>query len=196
MLGEGYEAAMGQAAEVARDTLERLKAEASAAGAAAQRTASRIGEQVREAAESLLDEQKQRVAGAVHGLAEALRQASDTLEREQSGVAAHYADQAAAQIERLSETVRQQRLQDMLADAENFARRQPALFGVGAVAIGFLVGRLLSRPTRHASRNARFEAYAATGGESMPHAASVEPRGEAQGDTVAGCGSGAKAEPF
>jgi ElaB/YqjD/DUF883 family membrane-anchored ribosome-binding protein len=128
-----------------RDALDQLKAQAGAAGEAAQRSVSRLGEQMREAAGSLLHEQKERVAEAVHGLAEALRQAADTLEREEKSVAARYADQAAVQIDRLSETVRRQHLRDMLASAEDFARRQPAVFIAGAMAIGFVAGRLLSR---------------------------------------------------
>ena len=190
-MGDSYEAAKEQAKGIARDTLDELKSQTSAASEAAQRSVARLGDQMREAAESLLHEQQERVAEAVHGLAEALRQAAETLEREERDVAARYADQAAAQIDRLSETMRQRHLRDMLANAEDFARRQPALFIVGAVAIGFVVGRVLARPAERGRRTRRLEGYATTGGESRHHAAAYEPQGEA----TAGYGAGSKPEP-
>lgn len=124
-----------------------------------------LGEQVREAAQSMLQEQQARVAEAVHGLADALRRTADTLERDDKRVAARYADQAAAQIDRFSETVRQKQLRDLMAGAESFARRQPSLFIAGAVAAGFVIGRILARPAGHS----RPQAYAMTGGERAPH---------------------------
>ena len=166
----------------ARDALEPLRAPASAASDAVQRGAGRVADQMREAVEELLREQKDRAADAVHGLAEALHQAADTLEREERGVAARYAEQAAAQIDRFSETMRQQTLRDMLASAEDIARRQPALFITGAVAIGFIVGRMLSRPGD--GRTPRAERYATSAGESSYYHAGAAP----QSGTGAGVG--------
>jgi ElaB/YqjD/DUF883 family membrane-anchored ribosome-binding protein len=154
-----------------RDALEPLRAPASDAF---EQGAGRIGEQMREAAEELLREQKERVAAAVHGLADALRQAAHTFEREESRITARYIDQAAAQIDRLSETMRRRSLQDMLASAEDIARRQPALFVTGAVAIGFVVGRVLSRAGD--GRTPRSEGYAMTAGESSCHHAGSAPQ--------------------
>jgi plasmid stabilization system protein ParE len=159
-----------------RDASEPPGAPASAASDAFAQSADRIGEQVREAAGELLREQKERVAAAVHGLADALRQAAHTFEREESRVAARYIDQAAAQIDRLSETMRRQTLPDMLASAEDIARRQPALFVTGAVAIGFVMGRVLWRGGD--GRTRRSEGYAMTAGESSyHHAGSAPPSG-------------------
>jgi ElaB/YqjD/DUF883 family membrane-anchored ribosome-binding protein len=168
------EPAEGLAKGSAGDVLEPLKESVEAASEAAQRGAVRVGDQVRQAAESLLREQKQRVADAVHGFADALRQAAGTFERDEKRMAARYVDQAAAQIDRFSETMRRQSLQDMLASAEDIARRQPALFLTGAVAIGFVVGRVLSRPSD--GRAQRAEAYAMTTGESSYYHAGAAPQ--------------------
>jgi len=84
--------------------------------------------------------------------------------------AAHYADRAAAQIDRLSETVRSRQFGEMVTDAEDFARRQPALFIAVAVAAGFVIGRLLARPSRRDHRTAAGESYRPgyrPGGEAM-----------------------------
>lgn len=123
-------------------------AKAETAGAGVQREVGRLAEQMREAAQSLLDEQKERMAAAVHGVADALRRTADALERENNATAAHYAGRAAAQIDRFSETVRDRQFGEMVASAEDLARRQPALFVAGAVAAGFVIGRLLARPAR------------------------------------------------
>ena len=164
----------GLAKGSAADALEPLKEAAEAASEAAQRGAARVGDQVRQAAESLLREQKERVADAVHGFAHALRQAADTFERGENQMAARYVDQAAAQIDRFSEAMRRQSLQDMVASAEDLARRQPALFLTGAVAIGFVVGRVLSRPSD--GRTPRAEGYAMTAGESGYYHAGPAPQ--------------------
>jgi ElaB/YqjD/DUF883 family membrane-anchored ribosome-binding protein len=130
-----------QAVDAARET----RAQAAAAGAAAQRQVGRLGEQMRDAAETLVDEQKERMAVAVQGVADMLRRTADTLERENNATAAHYAGRVAAQIDRFSTTVREREIGEMVASTEAFARRQPALFIAGAVAAGFVLGRLLAR---------------------------------------------------
>jgi ElaB/YqjD/DUF883 family membrane-anchored ribosome-binding protein len=139
---------LGTMKEQATDTAREVRAQAAAASAAAQRQVGRLGEQMRDAAGSLIDEQKERMAVAVHGVADMLRRTADTLERENNATAAHYADKAAMQIDRLSDTVRNRELGEMVASTEDFARRQPALFIAGAVAAGFVIGRLLARPAR------------------------------------------------
>ncbi|HEX7967400.1 MAG TPA: hypothetical protein VF502_04215 [Stellaceae bacterium] len=154
---------MDAAKDAARDTFEQAKAQAGAAGEAATHEVRRLGEQMREAAQSLLHEQQERLAEAVHGLAEALRRTADTLERENNDTVAHYAEQAADQIDRLSETVRRRDFREVLESTQDFARRQPALFIAGAVAAGFVIGRLLSRPSSE-GRSQGYATSAAGGG--------------------------------
>lgn len=163
--------------EQAKDAAREVGAQAGAASAAARREVGRLSEQMRDAAESLLDEQKDRMASAVHGVADMLRRTADTLERENNAAAAHYADRAAAQIDRFSETVRNRQLGEMVATAEDFARRQPALFIAGAVAAGFVIGRLLARPSRRDQGTA-----ASQTGYRADHRSS--------GETMAGYGAG------
>jgi hypothetical protein len=97
----------------------------------------------RSAAESLLQEQKNQVAERVSGVAEALHCAGDSLDRSQLQVMARYIQQAAEQAGSLSRTLRNRRWGELIADTEDLARRQPTLFVLGAVATGFVLGRLL-----------------------------------------------------
>ena len=83
------------------------------------------------------------MAEKASGITEALRSAASSLEQSQNRALAGYVDQAADQVENISRTVRERRWNEIVADTEDFARRQPTLFVLGAVATGFLVGRFL-----------------------------------------------------
>ena len=106
-------------------------------------------EATRSTAEALLDEQKQRAAERVKGIAEAVRCAAQSLERSDSRAIARYAERAADRIEDFSLLMCERRWGEIVADTGNFARRRPTLFLLGAAAAGFLAGRLLSVPTDH-----------------------------------------------
>lgn len=164
------------AAEIGRRAAEEVLG-------SARQGARRFGTQMRDAAQSVLREQKDRMADAVHGLAEALRRTADSLEREENVAVARYADQAAVQVDRWSDTVRQRDIADILAVAEDFARRQPSLFLASAVAAGFVLGRVLA-PVSGGPPPAL--GYAMTGGERAPHPGP----GEEQ-EPSAGYGAGA-----
>ncbi len=106
----------------------------------------------RSAALSLADEQKQRAARQVGGVAEAVRAAARSLDGSQSPVAARYADRAAGRIEDLSRSLHERRWGELVGDVEEVARRRPALFALGAAAAGFLAGRFLSVPKHRDDR--------------------------------------------
>ena len=141
------------------------KRAAEAAAGPAQDGARRVGASLREAAAALLAEQKTRLAETAHGFAEALRRTADA-QGEESPTVSRCADQAAVQLERFSDTLRQRDLADLLAGAEGLARRQPALFIAGAVAAGFVMTRLVAAPSSPA-RHRRGEP--ASGGERAWH---------------------------
>jgi len=100
----------------------------------------------RSAAETILEDQKQRTAERVSGMAEAVRCAAQSLDRSENPAIARYADQAADRIGDFSGLIRERQWSEIVADTEDLARRQPTLFVLGAAAIGFLAGRLLAVP--------------------------------------------------
>ena len=97
----------------------------------------------RSAAESLLQEQKRQIADRVSGIARALQSAAHPLDESQSRVVARYLEEGAAQVHSLSGRMHERHWGELVADTEDFARRQPAWFVLGAVAAGFVLGRLL-----------------------------------------------------
>ena len=106
----------------------------------------------RSAAESLLEEQKRQVAERVSGVSEALRNAIGPLDGSQNPMIARLVEQAANRVGDFSLTLRNRRWNELVADTEDFARRQPTLFVLGAVATGFLVGRFLWTATQGQQR--------------------------------------------
>lgn len=113
----------------------------------------------RSAAESLLEEQKRQIADRVSGIAQALRSATQPLDESQNRIIARYLEQAAGQVESFTRRMHERRWNELVADTEAFARRQPTLFVLSAVATGFVVGRLLWASTgewqHNISRSAR-----------------------------------------
>jgi hypothetical protein len=125
-----------------------------------------LGDQMREAAEAVLQAQRDRVASAVRGVAELLRGAGERLESERKPIAATYAARAAMHVDRLAEGVRSRSLSELGDGLRRLARRRPALFLAGALAGGFVAVRVLTQSSR---RESGARGYAMTGGEHSPH---------------------------
>lgn len=96
------------------------------------------------AGRSLFNRNREKVADAVGGFADALRETGRRLEGdERSRAAGPYAERAASYAERAADYLRQHDLQSVLEEGEQMALRHPAAFLGGCFAAGLLVGRLL-----------------------------------------------------
>jgi hypothetical protein len=91
---------------------------------------------------SRVDEQKNRAADGLGGIANVFRSASNEL-RNENEVVAQYVDMASDQLRRFADQIRQKGVTDMLDDVHNFARRRPALFIGGAFLVGLGIARFL-----------------------------------------------------
>lgn len=98
---------------------------------------------VKEQATAQLSSQKERATDGLGSVAQAVRQTTQHLRDNQNDTVARYAEQAAEQIERFSERLRNKDVGELMNDAQQLARRQPALFVGGAFAIGLLGARFL-----------------------------------------------------
>ena len=98
---------------------------------------------VRDSATSQLSSQKERATEGLGSLARAVRQSTQSLRDNQQDTVAQYVEQAADRIEEFSSRLRERDLGDLLRDADQFARRQPAVFIGAAFVAGVLAARFL-----------------------------------------------------
>jgi hypothetical protein len=100
-----------------------------------------IMDKVKDGAVSQLSTQKDRATDGIGSVAQAVRQSTQQLREQQHDTIAQYVDQAAAQLERFSNTLREKNVSELLGEAQRFARRNPALFIGGAFAVGLMSAR-------------------------------------------------------
>jgi exonuclease VII large subunit len=102
-----------------------------------------IAGRVREQATAQLSKQKDRATEGLGSVAEAVRGTTEQLRNNQHDKVAQFAEQAAQQIDRLSERLRNKDVSELLDDAQQLARRRPAMFVGGAFALGLLGARFM-----------------------------------------------------
>lgn len=105
------------------------------------RAKSELGEAT-EKAKSLASDQKDMLAEQVGGVADAMGRAASELEQN-NGSSAHYARLIADNAQKLSETIRNNDVDELLGIAQDFGRRQPALFVGAAALLGFAASRFV-----------------------------------------------------
>ena len=91
---------------------------------------------------NLADQQMHKLGSRLGGVAQALHETAKHLER-QNATAGRYADMAARRMDRVTEVLKERRVDELVDDAEDFARDQPLLFVGGALAAGFLLARVV-----------------------------------------------------
>jgi ElaB/YqjD/DUF883 family membrane-anchored ribosome-binding protein len=99
--------------------------------------------QARESAGTSLNDSRHLAADRIGGIANAVRGTSERLRSEQQDRVADLTDSLADNVERLSSYLRDRNLSDFRRDAEDFARRQPAVAVGIALAIGLIGARFL-----------------------------------------------------
>ena len=115
-----------------------------------QQVRGQAGERLREQ----VDQRSTQVGEQATSLADSIRRTGEQLRTEGKNGPARIADQAAERAERLGGYLSQSSADDILRDAENFARRQPWVVALGGAAIGLVAARLLK-----ASSARRYEQY-------------------------------------
>jgi hypothetical protein len=108
--------------------------------------------QARDSATSSLTDSRKQAAERIGSFASAVRTTSDHLRSEEQPGVANLTDSLADQAERLSSYLRNRDLRAVRDDAENIARRQPAVAIGVALALGMLAARFLKSSQRTAGR--------------------------------------------
>ena len=124
-------------------------------------------DRVKESATSQLGAQKDRATDGLGSVAQAVRQSTQQLRAQQHDTIAQYVEQAADQLERFAGRLKEKNVGDLAREAQDLARRRPALFIGSAFALGLLGARFIkSSGTNGESRRMTSASYAyGDGGE-------------------------------
>ncbi len=108
-----------------------------------QEKAAEVAGQGREKAKGQIATQKERASGELQGIARALQSTGEQLREQNQDSVGRYADQAAEQVERLSNFLDEKDSEQLLNEVEDFARQSPAVFLGGAFLAGVAAARFL-----------------------------------------------------
>jgi|SRR5215204_319160 len=111
-------------------------------------------DKVRQSASSQLGTQKDRATDGIGSVAQAVRQSTQQLRDQQHETIAQYVEQAADQLEQFANRLKNKDIGEMAREAQDFARRRPALFIGSAFAVGLFGARFLKSSGTNGMHNA------------------------------------------
>lgn len=114
--------------------------------------ASQATEKAGEQVESGITRGKDRTAKALGAVAQSLRAFGNELRSHDEHGISRFADRAANRADQMANRLNNADPHTLIDDVEDFARREPALFIGGAVAIGLLAARFLKSSRRDGGR--------------------------------------------
>jgi len=123
-----------------------------------QATGAGLLDKVKQGATAQLSTQKDRATEGIGSVVEAVRQSTQHLRENQHDTIAQYVDQAAGQLERWSNQLKQKNVGELLQEAQQLARRRPGVFIGSAFAVGLLGARFLK-----SSRDRQSASYSGSG---------------------------------
>jgi exonuclease VII large subunit len=100
-------------------------------------------DKLREGATAQLSTQKDRATEGIGSVVQAVRQSTQHLRETQHETIAEYVDEAASQLERFSNRLKDKNVGALLQDAQQLARHNPGIFIGSAFALGLLGARFL-----------------------------------------------------
>jgi vacuolar-type H+-ATPase subunit E/Vma4 len=103
----------------------------------------------------LLDRQKNAAGEELHSVADVMRGAARQFEEHQEAGVAGYVDKAADYVDRVSSTLRERDLEDLMVEFEDQLRRKPAVVLGAAAVVGFALGRFLRAGTQRIAKERR-----------------------------------------
>lgn len=112
---------------------------------------SRLRDEISGHARAFADGQKDRGAAGIEKIATTAFRAADGI-REEAPEVARYVERVAEKAQRLSETIRERGTGELLQEAQEFARQQPALVVGGAFVAGLILTRFFKSSAPRAGR--------------------------------------------
>lgn len=134
-----------------RETVENLSGEFASSAEGVREQAGDMAQSVKKRARAMADDQKDASADQLHGFARAIDQAADQLENE-FPQAASYVHEAAQRVDNVSTMIRERSIEELLHEANHFARKNAIAFFGMSLAAGFALSRFLKSGTRGGTR--------------------------------------------
>jgi len=134
--GSGTENGTGSVTDQVKDTAKHTLEQG-------QQAAGQAIDKAKDTVKSQLSTQKEKAVSTLGNFTDALHQTGDQLRQSGQGVFGGYADSLGDQIDRAVSYLRENDIDDLTAQVESFARRQPALFIGGAFVVGVALARFL-----------------------------------------------------
>ncbi len=154
---------------------EQAKQQAQQVAQQGERKAGQVADQARQKAKGQLSAQKERAAGCLGSVAQALRQSGQHLKEQNQVQVGQYTEKAAEQVERFSGHLRERDVDQLTGEAEDFARKRPALFLGGAFALGLLGTRFLKSSS--SGRGSGSSQHGSSGGDDSMEIPTATSRG-------------------
>mgnify|MGYP001176803221 CR=1 FL=1 len=175
----------------ASETTERAKAQASEVAEQAKEQASRLSDRARDQISTRAEQQKERATDRLQDIGSALHETSGSLRDRDQDAAARLVEGMADRVEHFAGYLREHSVDDMMNQAERFARREPELFLGGAMLLGLMGARFLK-----SSSSERYgEPYRGRAGERSYRARGPARREERRRPTVAGTSGAEMPDP-
>jgi gas vesicle protein len=163
---QGAQGRQAQGSQTApQGTAEQVKDEAKNLANQAKEQTRNVAGQAKEQVNQVVSQRKEETAQRLGSFAHALHEAASKLDEEDAGGLGRYAHQAADQVDRLSNYLRNQDMSAFMRDTETFARRHPDVFLGTTFLAGLLVARFFkaSNDRRDDREGYPAQAYAPTG---------------------------------
>ncbi len=151
-----------QAEQVAVQAVQAAQQQAHKAVDQATQQAGQMIDAVQQQASSLVSNQLGYASSQVSSVARALSAAGKELRNEEQGTLAQVTDQAATQLENISNYLSNGDINGIIYDVEDFARREPALFVGGALAAGILLARFFKSSQPSAPQRGSYRSQGTT----------------------------------
>jgi gas vesicle protein len=135
-----YEATGGSSSQSTGDV---VKEKAGQMASSAQETVSQTADQARQKGMSQIAARKSQAADSLTDVSHAVSQVGSQLRQSNHESLAQYADMATQRVDRLASYMRERDIGEMVDEAQEFARRRPALVLAGAFALGVIGARFL-----------------------------------------------------
>ena len=173
---------------------EEIGNAASEASETVQGAASDLTQNFRQQITGQITEQQKRAVDALETVALLFQQAGEHARKEENETIANYADRAAEQIEKLSHTIGDREVDQLVSETKQLAKKQPGWFVGGALAAGFLGARFLrSSSQEQESQNGQQEQQGSQGSSdssSEGQSGTSETPGQGQAGTPGAYGTG------